>query len=219
MTPKQQRFVEEYLVDLNATQAAIRAGYSARTAEKIGSENIRKPEIAKAIGEAQRRRSKRTEITQDRVLKELARVGFANLTDVVSWGTKEVAIGYDDDGKKLPPADIGDAVVVLRELAPYVDAIESADLKGAAKAAVAEVALTKDGLKLKMHDKVGALTQIGRHLGMFTDKTEMTGKDGGPVEHRVVDAPPNETREQWMERKRREMEEAARVVPATRSAV
>lgn len=70
MTPKQQRFVDEYLADPNATQAAIRAGYSARTAEKIGSENLRKPEVAAAIAEAQRQRSERTAITADRVLAE-----------------------------------------------------------------------------------------------------------------------------------------------------
>jgi phage terminase small subunit len=70
VSPKQQRFIDEYLVDLNATQAAIRAGYSPRTAEKIGSENIRKPEIAAAIGAAQAERAQRTAITADRVLAE-----------------------------------------------------------------------------------------------------------------------------------------------------
>lgn len=70
MTPKQQRFVEEYLADPNATQAAIRAGYSAKRADAIGHENLRKPEIAAAIQQAQRDRSERTAITADRVLAE-----------------------------------------------------------------------------------------------------------------------------------------------------
>lgn len=71
LTPKQQRFVEEYLVDLNATQAAIRAGYSAKTARAQGAENLTKPDIAAAIESAQKNRSKRVELTQDWVLERL----------------------------------------------------------------------------------------------------------------------------------------------------
>ena len=71
MTPKQERFVQEYLVDLNATQAAIRAGYAKKRADAIGYENLRKPEIAKAIEAAQSKRAKRIEITQDYVLERL----------------------------------------------------------------------------------------------------------------------------------------------------
>ena len=68
LSTKQRRFVEEYLVDLNGTQAAIRAGYSPRTARQIASENLSKPDIADAIAEAQAARSQRTQITADRVL-------------------------------------------------------------------------------------------------------------------------------------------------------
>ena len=71
MTPKQAAFVDEYLIDLNATQAAIRAGYSAKTAGSYGNENLQKPEIQQAIGERMEERSKRTEITQDRVLTDI----------------------------------------------------------------------------------------------------------------------------------------------------
>lgn len=173
MTPKQEQFVREYLVDLNATQAAIRAGYSAKTAEWQGPQLLTKNHVAKAVETAMAERANRTDISADRVIRELAAIGFANLTDVVSWGTKEVAVGYDDDGKKLPAGRLEDAVMIHHEEAPYVHAIESAELSDRARAAVAEVALTKDGLKVKMHDKVQALTQIGRHLGMFTDKAEI----------------------------------------------
>lgn len=83
MTPKQVAFVREYLVDMNATQAAIRAGYSARTAEKIGSENLRKPEVSAAIAEAQRERSERTAITADRVLAEAWAVLTADPRELV----------------------------------------------------------------------------------------------------------------------------------------
>ena len=71
LTPKQQRFVDEYLIDLNATQAAIRAGYSAKTAAVIGNENLIKPYIADAIAKAQAERSERTEISQDYVIKTI----------------------------------------------------------------------------------------------------------------------------------------------------
>ena len=71
LTPKQQRFVEEYLIDLNATQAAIRAGYSEKTAKSIGQENLTKPDIAKAIQEAQESLSNKTQLTVDIVVQGL----------------------------------------------------------------------------------------------------------------------------------------------------
>jgi phage terminase small subunit len=77
LTPKQQAFVDQYLVDLNATNAALRAGYSQKTAYSIGHENLNKPEIAAAVATAMAEREKRTHITQDRVLQELARLAFS----------------------------------------------------------------------------------------------------------------------------------------------
>lgn len=209
MTPKQTRFVAEYLVDLNASAAALRAGYSAKTAGATGHENLKKPEVAAAIRAAMAERSARTLVNQDKVVLELAKIAFADLADVVSWGSKEVAIGYDDEGRRLPPQDLGDAVVVMREEAPFVSAIDSDQLTPEARGAVSEVALTKDGLRIKMHDKVGALTQIGRHLGMFVDRSEHSGPAGGPVEHVHVDRPPRETREEWLARRQRELGQAA----------
>lgn len=79
MTDKQKRFVEEYLLDLNATQAAIRSGYSEKTAAAIGTENLIKPEIAKAIQAEMEARSVRTQINQDDVVQELAGIAFAKI--------------------------------------------------------------------------------------------------------------------------------------------
>lgn len=87
MTPKQQRFVEEYLIDLNATQAAIRAGYSEATAGEIGCENLKKPNIAEAIAEAKESRSKRTQVDADWLLKRLEEESDADIADL-----------YDADG-------------------------------------------------------------------------------------------------------------------------
>ena len=83
LTEKQQRFVEEYLVDLNATQAAIRAGYSVKTADVQGSRMLRNVKVQSAIGEAMALRSRRTGINQDRVVLELAKIAFVNITDIV----------------------------------------------------------------------------------------------------------------------------------------
>lgn len=85
LTPKQQRFVEEYLVDLNATQAAIRAGYSEHTARSIGHENLTKPEVVEAVAAAKAERSKRTEITADLVLQGLAAIVVADARELVEF--------------------------------------------------------------------------------------------------------------------------------------
>jgi phage terminase small subunit len=82
LTDKQKRFVEEYLVDLNATQAAIRAGYSADTAYSIGHENLKKPEIVAAIAEAQAARADRTAITADRVLRHWFDIATADANEL-----------------------------------------------------------------------------------------------------------------------------------------
>src|SRR6056297_478874 len=81
LTDKQKAFCEEYLIDLNATQAAIRAGYSEDSANNIGPENLLKPSIQKEIQKLKDVRSKRTQITADKVLEELARIGYSKITD------------------------------------------------------------------------------------------------------------------------------------------
>ena len=83
LTEKQQRFVEEYLIDLNATQAAIRAGYSAKTADQQGSRLLANVKVQQAIAERMAERSKRTGVNQDRVVLELSKIAFLKMTDVV----------------------------------------------------------------------------------------------------------------------------------------
>ena len=97
MTKKQKRFVEEYLIDLNATQAAIRAGYSPATAKEIGCENLTKPNISEAIAKAMAERSRRTGVNQDRVLQELAKIAFAKITDAVDLKTATVREDASED--------------------------------------------------------------------------------------------------------------------------
>ena len=153
LTPKQQRFVGEYLKDLNATQAAIRAGYSSSSAAEIGYENLRKPQIATAISEAFKARAERTRVEGDRVVLELARIGFSDLREIASWG---------EDGFAYKASD------------------ELTDEAAAAIAGIVETATrTRDGRErrtrtVKLHSKLRALELLGRHLGIFTDRINMS---------------------------------------------
>ena len=149
MTKKQQRFVDEYLIDLNATQAAIRAGYSPDTAQQMGSENLSKPVIRNAIDKAIAERSRRTGINQDRVINEIAKVAFLNPADVIDLNEAAVRDDADRDDTaciasvkvKTIPTDEG--VISEREV--------------------------------KTYDKLRALELLGKHLGMFTDRVKMEG--------------------------------------------
>ena len=160
LTPKQQRFVEEYLIDLNATQAALRAGYSEKTAHTIGWENLQKQEVGLAIQEAQAERSKRTEITQDRVLQELARVGFSDLRNVLSDKGAIIDVhDWDDDTARA----ISSVEVVRRQSGEYDEN---------------DNPIPEYVHKFRAWDKVSALEKMGRHLGMFPTKVDHTSSDG-----------------------------------------
>lgn len=97
MTKKQKRFIEEYLIDLNATQAAIRAGYSPDTAEQIGYQLLQKTSVSVEVSKAMAERSKRTGISQDRILLELAKMAFVEMTDVVDPETGKIKENASDD--------------------------------------------------------------------------------------------------------------------------
>ena len=145
LTAKQERFVAEYLVDLNATQAAIRAGYSKRNADKIGSELLGKTRVAESIKEAQSRREKRTEITQDKVLREIALIAFLDARKVMSWGPRGVTF-LDSDSLS---EDVARCVVEASQtVTPHGGTI-----------------------RVKMADKLSALKLLGEHLGIFNTKS------------------------------------------------
>lgn len=99
LTDKQRKFCQEYMIDMNATQSAIRSGYSEKTAYSIGSENLSKPEIIEYLQALTKKQQERTEITADRVLKELAKIAFFNMDDVLddSGNTKELKDWSRDD--------------------------------------------------------------------------------------------------------------------------
>lgn len=143
LSPKQEMFCREYLIDLNATQAAIRAGYSKQTAYSIGSENLKKPEVQRRISSLQAERAKRVDVTQDMVLAELFKIAFANVKEYLS---------ISEDGRTL-----------------FIEWDEVESDKTAAISEVTTVMLPGGGWKskIKMHDKMEALKLIGQHLGMF----------------------------------------------------
>jgi phage terminase small subunit len=168
LTAKQRAFVREYLIDLNATQAAIRAGYSEATAKDIGCENLAKPNIKSAIEAAMKIRSERTDITADRVLKELAKIGFSDLRKAVRWDSSLVTEEDNPDG--------GDVAVIKRIVTNQVTLVASDDLDDDTAMAISEISQNAaGGVKIKLHDKRAALVDIGRHLGMFTDKLQVSG--------------------------------------------
>ena len=169
MTLKQARFVEEFLIDLNATQAAIRAGYSAKTAEQGAAQLLSNIKVSSAVLLAIEERSKRTGVTQDMVLNELVRIGFTDIRKAVRWGKSPI-------DTKSENANTNGLGIYPVELVP------SEEISDDLAASISEVSLTQTGVKIKMYDKLAALDKIGKHLGMFVDKHEITGKDGGPIE-------------------------------------
>lgn len=163
LTAKMKRFAEEYIVDLNATQAAIRAGYSKKTAKSIGQENLTKPDLRGYIQKLMDERSSRTQITADRVLEEYAKIGFSNITDYLKISTRERTIVLDGP----------DGLTFDKDMMQGVDFYNTDEIDNDKMKAVAEIKQTKEGIALKLHDKKGALDSIARHLGMFKDKVEI----------------------------------------------
>lgn len=148
LTPKQKLFVAEYLVDLNATAAALRAGYSQKTAAQVGYQLLQKSTVQEAIQQAMDDRAKRTTVTQDRVVSELAKIAFANGADFAQVVT-------------LKPGEAGRPGVQIVELT------DTDSLNDDQKAAISSIEETKHGIKVSTYDKVRALELLGRHLGMF----------------------------------------------------
>lgn len=149
---KHQRFVAEYLVDLNATQAAIRAGYSAKTAEQQGPRLLGNAGIAQAIQKAQEVRAKRTGITQDRVLEELSLLAFSSIDHYQ----------IDDFGNVTVKDEAPDGAI--RAVASVKKSVHI-DKKGN---------VTRD-VELRLWDKPGPLKLAGQHVGLFTKKVELSG--------------------------------------------
>jgi phage terminase small subunit len=156
MTPRQKRFVEEYLVDLNATQALIRAGYSAHSAGHNAYALLKRPEVKAGVSRGRARLARSSKVSAERVIQEYAALAFSDLRQLVDWGPDGV----------VPKA--------------------AGEISDDAARALAEVSDTRSRagngtVKVKLHDKKGALDALARHLGLFVERHEVTGKDGAAL--------------------------------------
>jgi phage terminase small subunit len=163
LNTKQKTFCHEYIVDLNATQAAIRAGYSVKTAKAMGHENLTKPDIQTFIAVLMDERGKKTEITAERVVQELAKVAFASMRHFIRVdenGQPQINLGATDN----------DNLDALMEVTTetVVEARGSGDEREFD---------TIRKTKIKLHNKLGALHELAEHTGVFAkrDKDQANG--------------------------------------------
>ena len=165
LTPKQARFVEEYLVDLNATQAAIRAGYAESGASVEGARLLANAKVAEHVAAAFADRSKRTKIDADWVLKRLADEAEADVADL-----------YDDDGRLKPVKDW--PPIWRKGLVAGIDVVEEYETVDGVKERVGFVK------KLKLSDRIRRIELIGKHVGVqaFREKVSLENPDGTPIE-------------------------------------
>lgn len=171
LTDRERVFVGEYIISLSSKDAAEKAGYSKGTAATIASTWVsdpkKKPRVYKAIEEAMRKREHRTEVTQDRVLLELARIGFASGKNIVD---------KKDSIKSLHDMDDDTAAAIA--------SIEIEEIFAGSGAERRRVGHKK---KVRFWNKNDALNTIAKHLGMLKEKMELTGKDGNPLVPSSID--------------------------------
>jgi phage terminase small subunit len=163
LTPKQEQFVREYLIDLNATQAAIRAGFSERNASRIATQLLGKSHVGAAIAAAMKKRADENKLDADRVLKELMRLAFF-----------DIGKAFNDDGtiKLLHEMDEGTrrAIVGLEVLAIDADGAQIGTLR-----------------KVKFADKKGALDTLAKHLGLLVERVKVSGDAENPIRLMVME--------------------------------
>lgn len=167
LTDKQKRFCEEYLIDLNATQAAIRAGYSPKTAEQTASRLLRNVKVQEYIAKRQKELSRSTEVTQERVIRELALIAFSNATDYARVVEKKMKI--EVNGVLVDALDEDGNPIMYRTVEPVL----TEELTDDQKRVLAVIKKGRDGLEVRPCSKEKALELLGRHLGMFKDKVEL----------------------------------------------
>jgi len=172
LTAKKQRFVAEFLVDMNGSAAARRVGYSERSARVIAQRLMRDPAVLDAIAQARTKIAAKLEVTAERVLAEIAKMGFANMMDYIT----------------VTPA--GDAVIDFtaldRDKAAAIQEVtvdEYTEGRG-------DDARNVKRVRFKLADKRASLELLGKNLRLFTEKVELTGKDGGPIQ--ATNVPPEE---------------------------
>lgn len=165
LTQKEKTFIDEYLIDFNATRAAIKAGYSKKTARTIACQTLARLHIQAEINKGIDARSERVVIKQDRVIYELSKIAFSDIANYI-----------DLDGGSITVRDMSDIdTSVLSEISEHITP------KGT-------------NFKIKLNDKLKALELLGRHLGMFSDKLDLSNKDGSLRPIVNINIPDNNTK-------------------------
>lgn len=164
LTEKKKRFAQEYVVDLNGTAAAIRAKYPERSARSRASKLLAEPEVQAYVQDLQAEKAKRCEISADKVLSELAKIGFANMADYIQVSGANIFV---------------DLSKMTRDQAAAVSEITVEEYTEGRGESAREVKRTK----FKLSDKRAALCDLGKHLGLFR---EDSGKEDLPPPTRVV---------------------------------
>jgi phage terminase small subunit len=157
LTLKQFAFCREYVKDNNGCQAALRAGYSARRARHAASKLLRLPHVQAELQTRLKKLDVLSDVTVERVLTELARVAYADVTGVIQVINGRISVRDTDD------------------------------LTRDQRAALAELAQTQHGIRVKTHDKTRALDLLGKYLALWTERTEVVGDPNAPL---VVVMPP-----------------------------
>lgn len=153
LSKKAARFSHEFCIDLNATQAAIRAGYSEKTAYSIANYLLKKVEIQERIAENQKRISESCELSAAKVLNELSRIAFCDVTDYVTFGRGKFTIK--------------DSTSLTKDQTACIQEVSKTTTRGGST------------IKFSLHDKLRAIEMLGRHLGLFTDKFQVNGMLNG----------------------------------------
>lgn len=174
LSDQQAVFVAAYVVDLDPQAAAAEAGYD----PTHGTTLLKNPYVRAAVDKAISQRVVSAGITVERVLSELAKIGFADIGSVLEWGEREAEL---TDG--IVDIDEAGAPVTgkIRKVYPFVHLKSTSEIPPEARAAISEISETKDGIKVKFHGKIEALLNMGKYLKMFVERHEHSGPGGTPI--------------------------------------
>lgn len=181
LSEQQRRFVDEFLIDLDKQAAAERAGY---TSAGSGARLHALPYVRAAIDKAIRARRARSLVEQDQVIGELTKLAFSDMRSVLTWGERDSEM-VEEEVPVPEAAEPGEPVPTVKILVQrrygFVHLRDVDEIDDDIAAAISEISQTKDGVKVKLHDKKGALVDLGRHLGLFKDNL-LIGGGAKPVE-------------------------------------
>lgn len=164
MTEKQLAFCQEYIIDFNQTQSAIRAGYSEKTAGATASRLLKNVKIQKEIKRLVEERAERTGITADEVVEHLARIAFMDIKTVLDWKTKYIrqVVGRDEITKRQVTTNIPITQLALKDM----DEVDGRLIQS--------VKMGKHGITVELPDKMKALEMLAKHTGVYDDRPQTT---------------------------------------------